>query len=517
MKPFLLLILSCALALNAEAGSATWTLNPASNNWNQATNWTPATVPNGSADTATFGVSNISPSIRDFIDVDSVVFSSGASAFTIAVDPDPTTGHSASLSFDGVGIVNNSGITQAFSLPTGAFSAGSMVFTGNSTAGNQTTFLNNGGNNEAGAAEIFFMDDSNAGSGTFTNTAGSTFGGDLEFFDNSSAADGIFTCQGGAVSGFGGGVIAFWDNATAGSGTFFAQGATARNAGAGFITFFSGSPTAADATLTATGGTGGGDGGVISFHAESDGGRSRVKVLGNGTLKLEFLTVPSLKIGSLEGDGVVALGSHNLAVGSNNSSTTFDGSIGGSGSLIKIGTGRLVLTKPNTYTGRTRIKRGVLQLDDQSGAIILATSHVAVEGGTLAGRGAIAGSVTVGTGTGRGGILEARGSYLTVNKSLLFKSDSTYQSDLNSSAGFYSIVQARSVTIEEGALFTLPDSGDGDLGAIHIVVINNLGSAPINGTFANLPDGGTIVVGQNTFHANYNGGDGNDLELTTDP
>jgi hypothetical protein len=31
----------------ALAGSATWLTNPGSGNWNSATNWTPATVPNG--------------------------------------------------------------------------------------------------------------------------------------------------------------------------------------------------------------------------------------------------------------------------------------------------------------------------------------------------------------------------------------------------------------------------------------------------------------------------------------
>ena len=32
--------------------------------------------------------------------------------------------------------------------------------------------------------------------------------------------------------------------------------------------------------------------------------------------------------------------------------------------------------------------------------------------------------------------------------------------------------------------------------------------------FSNLADGGTIVAGSNTFQADYEGGDGNDLTLT---
>src|SRR4029077_5024945 len=46
------------LAEFARAGSATWDLDPISGDWNTAANWTPASVPNGPADIATFGLSN---------------------------------------------------------------------------------------------------------------------------------------------------------------------------------------------------------------------------------------------------------------------------------------------------------------------------------------------------------------------------------------------------------------------------------------------------------------------------
>ena len=48
------IILTSALFLDAFAGSATWNSNPVSNDWNTAANWTPATVPNGPEDIATF-------------------------------------------------------------------------------------------------------------------------------------------------------------------------------------------------------------------------------------------------------------------------------------------------------------------------------------------------------------------------------------------------------------------------------------------------------------------------------
>ncbi len=52
------LLLSTFLSLldvpTAQAGSATWTLNPTSGDWNTAANWTPATIPNSPTDIATF-------------------------------------------------------------------------------------------------------------------------------------------------------------------------------------------------------------------------------------------------------------------------------------------------------------------------------------------------------------------------------------------------------------------------------------------------------------------------------
>jgi len=43
------------------------------------------------------------------------------------------------------------------------------------------------------------------------------------------------------------------------------------------------------------------------------------------------------------------------------------------------------------------------------------------------------------------------------------------------------------------------------------------GDNPISSTFSNLPDGGTITIGSSSFHANYEGRDGNDLTLTVVP
>src|SRR6266480_5717548 len=106
-----ILTLVLSTASSTFAGSATWKASPATDDWNTAANWTPAIVPNGPADTATFARSN---QAGVFITLDTEVngigFNPRASAFTIASEPTlvPT------LTISGVGVTNNSGIVQNF-------------------------------------------------------------------------------------------------------------------------------------------------------------------------------------------------------------------------------------------------------------------------------------------------------------------------------------------------------------------------------------------------------------------
>lgn len=67
-------------------------------------------------------------------------------------------------------------------------------------------------------------------------------------------------------------------------------------------------------------------------------------------------------IGSLLGSGAVRLGTATLTTGNNNKSTTFKGTIEGTGGLTKVGKRTFTLSGKNTYTGATTIDGGKINL-----------------------------------------------------------------------------------------------------------------------------------------------------------
>src|SRR5438105_1365524 len=115
-----------------------WDSAPSNNDWNTAANWSPMTVPNGPADTATFDFSNTTNvSVANFIEVYSVLFNPSASAFTITVRPPTST---ISLDITGAGITNNSGNIQNFVVDS-ATGAAALAFLNSATAGSSTNFI----------------------------------------------------------------------------------------------------------------------------------------------------------------------------------------------------------------------------------------------------------------------------------------------------------------------------------------------------------------------------------------
>ena len=273
-----ILMLSAQTSM-AQHGSATWLASPPNNIWGDPLNWTSGGPPNGPSDTATFANSNSLSPDAEFIEVNGIIFSSGASAYGIAT--------ATSLTISGVGITNLSGITQNLG------GSGSIIFTNSASAGSRTAF---------DARPVYFYNNSTAAYGTFTevffydsSTAGNaTLNGGTFFYDNSSAANATFSSSlatyfsgnssaGGAT--FSDCDVYFYSSSTASNAIFttvnayFSDSSTAANGsflnapvpnGIYGVTEFGNFSSAGSATITNNGGTvGGANGGGAIFLGSS--------------------------------------------------------------------------------------------------------------------------------------------------------------------------------------------------------------------------------------------------------
>ena len=370
--------------------NAQWNLNPTSGDWNLPTNWSPLGVPNGPADVATFSLSTVTDVFLSAdVEVDRVVFSTGASAYTISALP------TRALRLSGVGIVNNSSVMQRFNDLSlsfyGSASAGSNVTIQQSggsipgTGGPTTVFnqsanagsariISNGGRMEgAFGATTVFRDSANAGSatvdangGTGTGTLGGpgSFGGRTVFQDNANAGNATITANGGLAVAARGGEVVFEMNANAGNANIRATSSAFAGPSGGTITF-TGSATAGNASII-IGGSGGGNGSPsIIFAGQSTGGTARVSL--GGFMDISGHTGGGIALDWLNGSGNIYLGANQLTLGGSNLSMEIGATIqnGGQvsgGSLRKLGSGTLTLVGHNYHSGATFIDGGTLRL-----------------------------------------------------------------------------------------------------------------------------------------------------------
>jgi autotransporter-associated beta strand protein len=445
------------------AGSATWAANRASGDWNTAANWSPKTVPNGSADIATFGTSSQSGIFLSApVEVAEMNFLNGSSPYTIEVGPSLTLtlsgvgvldgsggSHSVLLTADDVGFVGGlyfrngagAGAYLSYVLAGGRIASGIGTYaefydnsnaglasfdvqgpTGNGTSGASMVF---GDNASGGAAmitshgtalassigaQLYFAGNSTAGYATIVNTgaegAAIKGGSQLLFSEDSSGGSATITAQGAPNTAGGAGTVYFSDNSTAASANLTAEGGPS-GGGAGGLVGFLVSSTAEGAVVTAQDGSyQGGAGGNVRFYQDSTGGNARVKAFGNGSVDLSYHNPATMTFGSIEGSGSLHLGGISLELGLNMLSTTFSGVIsdggnegGTGGTLLMEGFGTLTLSGANTYTGGTAIDNGVLLVTTKN-ASATGTGDVSVNQGTLGGTSRLTGAITVGAGGG---------------------------------------------------------------------------------------------------------------------
>jgi fibronectin-binding autotransporter adhesin len=223
--------------------------------------------------------------------------------------------------------------------------AGLVLFNSQSSAGNAAASITN---NDQG--QVHFSNQSTAGSATITNN---DFG--VLDFNNHASAENATIVNGSAIG------MAFLNQSTAGNA---------------FITTKNNSAT--------------------FFFDRSDGGTARFETEAGSIVDFSASRGPNsdgrINAGSIAGAGNYYIGGHNtLVAGGNNLSTEVSGVIAdnnpcgcttGRGTLEKVGTGTLILSGTNTYTGGTTITAGTLQLGN--GGTTGSIRRDVVDNGTLA-------------------------------------------------------------------------------------------------------------------------------------
>jgi rhamnogalacturonan endolyase len=121
-----------------------------------------------------------------------------------------------------------------------------------------------------------------------------------------------------------------------------------------------------------------------------------IALQGGGTLRLSSLSAVSattaynfsggtmsanasglFSLGSLSGSGTINCGvGQNFSIGALGGSATFSGMIAGGGFIVKAGSGTLILSGANSYTGGTLINSGVLQIGNSGTAGVLGSGNV---------------------------------------------------------------------------------------------------------------------------------------------
>jgi autotransporter-associated beta strand protein len=208
-------------------------------------------------------------------------------------------------------------------------------------------------------------------------------------------------------------------------------------------------------------------------------------------------------------------------------SGTFAGAIGGgmgldtarNFSLLKDGSGLVILTGANAITGTTSVERGELHVTGSIGTG-LSTGNVSVaSGATLSGSGDVGGTLAGdGLGLSVSGrlALDTPGGPQQMTTALLGLTGGTFAVGVDSAAAHSQLLAASGYVwlIAEPALSVRAGTGlaAGDV----VTIVRKTHPDAIVGTFAGLPEGAIVtpISGAGTFRISYVGGDGNDITLT---
>lgn len=191
----------------------------------------------------------------------------------------------------------------------------------------------------------------------------------------------------------------------------------------------------------------------------------------------------------------------------------------GAGAFTKDGTGTLILTADNTYSGPTTVAEGILLVNgDHSGAVgdVTVNSGATLGGtGTIGSDTTIASGATITSGTATGVADFASGNYLSFSDNLTASTGSTWLvnlvQDLDGSADFIDVGGALDIA---GSTLDVAFSGDYTYGNEYRIA--RYGS--LSSQFAGLGNDAFFDVGGRQYQINYGtGGAGGYITLTAVP
>jgi autotransporter-associated beta strand protein len=200
----------------------------------------------------------------------------------------------------------------------------------------------------------------------------------------------------------------------------------------------------------------------------SIGSSSSVTLSSGTTLNISAVTTGAT-LNNLSGAGSIALGSKALTV-SQSSSTTYSGTISGTGTFRKAGGGSLTLSGSNLYTGTTTVENGTLIV---TGSILTSPTVTVNSGATLKGNAtfsdlSIQGTLQPGISIGRitaASLTQAAGSTLAIEFN-------------GSSTSLVAISEAATIS-SEAVLSLIPDVADYLEGQVYTFLM----AGTLNGSF----------------------------------
>jgi autotransporter-associated beta strand protein len=299
----------------------------------------------------------------------------------------PITGAGGSVAVE-AGMLILTGSTNSYAGGT-VVSAGTLEVSANGSQGGSPSALGTGTVSIASGGQVKYWL-SLSGSSTVANPF-SLSGGTLHTTDGYNTYSGRITLASGAST-----ISAQYEDTItlsgglAGSGNvlFTQSGGTGSYAAPTYVLTGTGAHTG---TVRVSGSSGGGatklqlanvnalQGATLDM-ATGDTGAVEFTVAGNNTYN----------VGGLAGSRNLAFGSNALSIGSNGQSTTYSGTLSGSGLFTKVGSGTLTLSGSNSYSGGTTVSAGTLQVDGSiAGPLAVAAA------GTLSGSGSVGGNATI--------------------------------------------------------------------------------------------------------------------------